>query len=340
MWRTGFALLLTLVTILAAGWLVMRRGDIPFDALELAYALPESEFVTLDDTLKIHYTDTGPRDHPTVVLVHGFAASLHTWGAWKDALQEDFRVVTLDLPGHGLSRAEPADAVTIQRFSDVVLAVADRLDISSFTLVGSSMGGAVAWTTALNAPDRIDGLVLIAASGWASTEANPRRPLAFKLLDHALVRALVKDLDMSVMVEDALRQSYVDPTFVTDDLVQRYSSLNRAPGHRATLTRLIARQGPYASRDALAMIDKPTLVLWGREDNVVPVRNAEKFKAAIPQAELVIYDQVGHLPHEEVAETTIQDMREFMLTVELQALDEQFIEAAGDPRLDDMRSRP
>lgn len=339
MWRTGFAILLTVATVLAAGWLALRRSDIPYDTLEFAYSLPQSEFVTLEGGLKVHYTDTGPRDHPGIILVHGFAASLHTWTAWRSALETDFRVVTVDLPGHGLSRAETPDRVTLDRFSDVVLELADTLELPSFTLAGSSMGGAVAWITALKAPDRIDGLVLVGASGWASEGANERRPLAFKLLDNPVIRVLVRDLDMSAMVEATLRDSYVDQTFVTEELVQRYTALIRAPGHRMTLTQLFGGR-PAVTAEALSVLDMPTLILWGREDNLVLVENADKFKAAIPQAELVIYDAVGHLPHEEVAADTLQEMREFMLSVELEALDERFIESAGDPRLDAPRPTP
>ena len=99
MWRRVIAVFLTLVAILAAGWLALRRGDIPYDTLELAYSVPNSEFVTLDNGMKLHFTDTGPRDHPVIVLVHGFSASLHTWEAWKEDLEDDYRVITLDLPG-------------------------------------------------------------------------------------------------------------------------------------------------------------------------------------------------------------------------------------------------
>lgn len=332
--RRTFAILLAIIAILAAGWLALRRADIPYDALELVYSVPESQFVTFDDGLKIHYTDTGPRDHPALVLVHGFSASLHTWSAWKYDLQDDYRVITLDLPGHGLSRAEDPENATMERFSEVVLDLTTDLGADSFTIAGNSMGGAVAWYAALAAPDRVEGLILVDASGWVEdSEDNEREPFIFTLLGNPFARTILKDLDLTAMVRSRLEGSYVDQSFVKDDLVERYVSLARAPGHRATLMELMARPREPLTKNKLATLDMPTLILWGREDNLIPVSHAHKFAEAIPHAELKIYDNVGHLPQEEVAQTSTADVRDFMLNVELNALDEVFVEPAGDPRL-------
>ena len=332
--RRTFAILLAIIAILAAGWLALRRADIPYDTLELVYSVPDSQFVTFDDGLKIHYTDTGPRDHPALVLVHGFSASLHTWSAWKFDLQDDYRVITLDLPGHGLSRAEDPENATMQRFSEVVLDLTADLGAENFTIAGNSMGGSVAWHTALAAPDRVEGLILVDASGWADEgDDNEREPFIFTLLGNPLARTILKDLDLTAMVRSGLEGSYVDQSFVTDDLVERYVSLARAPGHRATLMELMARPREPLTKNTLATLDMPTLIMWGREDNLIPVAHANKFADAIPHAELIIYDNVGHLPQEEVAQTSVADVRSFMLNAELDALDEVFVEPAGDPRL-------
>jgi len=333
--RRSLAILLAIVAILAAGYLALRRADVPYDTLELAYSVPDTQFITLDDGLKVHFTDTGPRDHPALVLVHGFSASLHTWADWKRDLQQDYRVITLDLPGHGLSRAEDPSQATMPRFAEVVLELTDSLEADTFTIAGNSMGGSVAWHTALAAPERVDGLILVDASGWndEAGEDSEHEPLVFRLLANPLARTVLKDLDLTSMVRSGLEGSYVDQSFVTEELVQRYVSLARAPGHRATLMALMSRPREGLTAERLAPLDMPTLIMWGREDNLIPVRHAEKFAAAIPHAELVIYDNIGHLPQEEAAQTSISDVREFMLGAELDALDEQVIIPAGDPRL-------
>lgn len=339
MFRRTLAVILTLVAVLAAGWLALHRGDIPYDTLETAYSVPDTQFMTLDSGLKIHYTDTGPQDRPAIVLVHGFSSSLHTWQAWKEDLEADFRVVTLDLPGHGLSRAEDPKSVSIDRFADVVHEVTQDLGIQSFTLGGNSMGGNTAWVYALKYPETMEGLILVDAGGWPEEEGeNDSSPLVFKLLSNPLARAVLKDLDMTSLTRSGLEASYTDQNFISDELVERYVAMSRAPGHRETLLAIMATERDPATVDKLAGIKVPTLVMWGREDNLIPVAHAERFATAIDGAQLIVYDNIGHLPQEENAPQSIVDVRAFMMEVEWHALDEEVIEPAGDPRMTENRS--
>ena len=336
MFHRMVAVLLTVVAILAAGWLVLRRADIPYDTLETMYSVQDTQFLTLNNGLKIHYTDTGPRDGMTMVLVHGFTASLHTWRDWKADLEKDYRVITLDLPGHGLSRASAPEDARIERFVEVVDEVADQLDVSRFSLAGNSMGGNTAWYYALTYPERLDSLILMNASGWPATaEEQESSPLIFKLLSNSVARAVLKDLDMSRLVKAGLEDSYTDQSFVTEDLINRYSSLSRAPGHRETILAIASSRldRPIASDELLSQIHVPTLVLWGEDDNLVPVAHAQAFGDAIPGAKVIIYEGVGHLPQEEAVTDSLSDVRAFMLDVEWGAVREETIEPAGDPRL-------
>lgn len=341
MLRRTLAVLLTIIAVLAAGWLALHRADVPYDTLETTYSVPDTQFMTLDDGLKLHYTDTGPQDRSVLVLVHGFSSSLHTWSEWKRDLEADYRVITLDLPGHGLTRADEEIVPSIERFVDVVDEVTDRLEVSTFTLVGNSMGGATTWNYALAHPEKLEGIVLVDASGWPATDEEAESsPMVFKIMANPLARFLLKDLDMTSMIRSGLEDSYTDQSFVTDDLVQRYVSLSRAPGHReALLSILINKQDrPEATADRLSEIKVPSLILWGRDDNLTPVRHAQEFADTLPGAQVVIYDNVGHLPQEEVAEETISDLRSFMLDVEWGIMEEEEIVPAGDPRLVEDRS--
>lgn len=338
MLRRTLAVGLTIVAVLAAGWLALRRADIPYDTLESVYTTPDTQFMTLDDGLKIHYTDTGPQDRSTIVLVHGFSASLHTWDAWKTDLELDYRVVTLDLPGHGLSRAEDPSLATIERFVDVVHEVTQELGVDRFTLAGSSMGGNTAWQYALTHPETLDGLVLVAASGWPEEAGEgDDAPFIFTVLSNPIGRAVLKDLDMTSMTRSGLESSYSDQSFVTDELVERFVALSRAPGHRATLLAIMAGDRVFATPETVSQISVPTLMMWGREDNLVPVSGAQKFADAIESSQVVIYDGIGHIPQEENAAQSIADLRAFMLEVEWSALDEEAIVPAGDPRMGENR---
>lgn len=338
MLRRTLAVGLTIVAVLAAGWLALNRADIPYDTLETMYATPDSQFMTLDDGLKIHFTDTGPEDRSTIVLVHGFSASLHTWKDWKTDLEMDYRVITLDLPGHGLSRAEDSGEASIGRFVEVVKEVTESLGAERFTLAGNSMGGNTAWSYALAHPDSLDGLILVAASGWPEEAGEgDDSPFIFTLLSNPIARMVLKDLDMTSLTRSGLEDSYTDPSYVTDELVERYVALSRAPGHRATLLSIMAGDRIAATTDTVSKISVPTLMLWGQDDNLVPVSGARKFGEAIEGSQVIVYEGVGHLPQEENAEQSIEDVRAFMLEVEWNTLDEESIVPAGDPTLDPNR---
>ena len=145
---------------------------------------------------------------------------------------------------------------------------------------------------------------------------------------------------MSSLTRSGLESSYTDQSFVTDELVDRYVSLARAPGHRATLLRLMADRDARADAtpELMTQIKVPTLILWGRDDNLVPVAHAQKFADTISGSKLVVYDGVGHLPQEENAAESIEDVREFMMDVEWNSLDDIELEPTGDPRL--VENRP
>ncbi|MGB3625999.1 MAG: alpha/beta fold hydrolase [Henriciella sp.] len=319
--RKLLAVVLTIVAVLAAGWLALRRPDVPYDTLESAYSLPNSRFETIDN-VKIHFTDAGPRDAPAVILVHGFAASVHTWTYWQDVLDETYRVISVDLPGHGLSRVPETEPVSRDYYVEIVDGLADELDLERFAIAGSSMGGGVAWNYALAHPDRVEALVLVDASGWqASAEDSESTPFIFKLLRIPVMRMLIRDLDLSKLVEDGLKDSFSDPSFVTPQMIERYSALSRAPGHRDALLAISADRSKEdaASREKLGAIRAPTLILWGDEDNLIPVALARKFEAAIPNAVAIIYEGVGHIPQEERAAESAGDVKAF-LDAELAAI--------------------
>lgn len=309
------AVVITLGVILFAGWMALKRDDIPYEQLETIYANSDSRYLALDDEKRIHFRDVGPRDAPVLVLVHGFSASLHTWEPWVADLKRDYRVITLDLPGHGLSRCLDNSEIGPAQFVDVIDRVTGALKVERFTLAGNSMGGSAAWNYALAHPEKLEGLVLVDAAGWPRTgDEGESRPVIFKLLEVGLARKLIKDLDMSSLIRSGLEDSFADPAFVTDEMVDRYASLARAPCHRDALLALSAGRDARteASAERLAVLSMPTLVMHGEQDNLIPASHGEQFAAAIPGAELKLYPDVGHLPQEEIAAQSLSDLRAFL----------------------------
>jgi pimeloyl-ACP methyl ester carboxylesterase len=172
------AILVLLIVATVALW----RPDIPYARLEAKYAAPSSKFVDLAGGVRLHYREDGDRAKPAVILVHGYGDSFATWDRWIADLSPDFRVLALDLPGHGLTQAPQDYAPSAGGYADVVVAFADRLGLSRYALAGNSMGGGVAWLVALRRPDRVGALVLMDASGWPPAATPPPPPLAFQLL--------------------------------------------------------------------------------------------------------------------------------------------------------------
>jgi pimeloyl-ACP methyl ester carboxylesterase len=318
MFRRFLAVFLTLGVILFAGWMTLRRDDIPYEQLEAIYASTDSRYLAFGDDMRVHFRDVGPRGARAIILVHGFSASLHTWEPWVDNLKRDYRVISIDLPGHGLSRCIDNAQIGPAQFIETINRVANTLEIERFTLAGNSMGGAAAWNYALAFPRRLDGLVLVDAAGWPRTGAqSEERPLVFRLLEVDLTRRLMKDLDLSSLIRGGLEDSFGDPGFVTDEMVERYASLARAPCHREALLELVSGQGETrreATAELLSGITTPTLVMHGERDNLIPYQHGEQFAAAIPGAQLILYPGVGHLPQEEIAELSAGDLRAFLTT--------------------------
>lgn len=311
--RRLLAVALMLGALLGAAWLLLMRSDLDYETLAAEYGLDVSRYLTLDPGEHIHFTDTGSDDAPAIVLVHGFSASLHTWNAWREALSKDFRVITLDLPGHGLTRMPEGTEPGLDLFIETVDAVTEDRGIDSFVLVGSSMGGRVAWNYALERPERVSALVLVGASGWPEPE-DAETPFVFKLIRNRAAQSMMKNLDLTMIFRSGLNDSFVDQSFVTDEMVDRYARLARAPGHRDMLLALMtyADQGEDASQDRLSGISVPTLILHGAEDRLVPVAGGYSFAESITGAELIVYDGVGHLPQEEISTRSLADLRRFL----------------------------
>lgn len=292
-------------------------GDIPYEELEARYGGPTSQYLELPDGVRVHYRDEGDPQAPvTLVMVHGFAASLHAWEPWVARLKDDYRLVSLDLPGHGLTRAPEGYQSSPEAQVAMVDAVAAELGLSPFVLAGNSMGGGVAWRYGLAHPQKVRGLVLVNAAGWPAAAVEGEgdsRPMVFKLLENPLGRSLLRNLDPRPLAGRGLRQAYGDEALVTPELVDRYVELARAPGHRAILTDPRRRGAATAvTPETFAVIQVPTLVMVGALDQVIPAERGAGFAQGIPGARLITYADGGHVPMEQLPDRTAQDLRVFL----------------------------
>ena len=156
-------------------WIVMMAmvalagcatGEIPYADLKARYGLPSSHTFEPEPGLRVHYTDEGKASGRTLIMVHGLAASVHAWRPWVQRLSAEYRLIAIDLPGHGLTEAPPGYQASLDRNAALVDALANQAGVSRFVLAGNSMGGGVSLAYAMAHPEKLDGLVLVDAAGW------------------------------------------------------------------------------------------------------------------------------------------------------------------------------
>jgi len=280
--------------------------DRPRAALEARYAAAPSRFVEAAG-LRLHIRDTGPREAPAVILVHGFGSSLHTWDEVAAGLEDEFRVIRLDLPGFGLTGPDPTGDYSDTRAHAVLAALMDALGVPRASFVGSSMGGRIAWSFAAAQPERVERLVLMAPDGFASPGIEygkpPRVPLMMRLLAVTLPRFMVKG---------SMAPAYGDPAGLTPALVDRYYEMMLAPGVRRAILDRMGQHVLVPPEPLLATIRAPTLLLWGERDRMVPVANAEDYLRAMPDARRLVLPGIGHVPMEEAPAQVVAALREFL----------------------------
>jgi len=311
MLRAFIALIVLLVVVGIGGFFVLRTPEIPRAQLIEKYAGAESAFLELDQGGTAHYRDQGNPEGYPLVLIHGSNASLHTWQPWADELGDAFRIISMDMPGHGLTGAVPGSTYSTADMVAFVGEVTSKLGIERFALAGNSMGGTVAWNFALSHPGKVSHLVLVDSGGLPDAgETEP--PLAFKLLRRPAIARYAIQVAPPSLIEDALLASFSDDGLVTEEMIQRYADLNRMEGTRAATVRRF--QNPYLTETVsrLEQITAPTLILWGDEDELISVDVAGIFDQRIPESDLIIYVGVGHIPQEEVAATSAADVRAFL----------------------------
>lgn len=291
--------------VLAAAVAALWTPDLDRRTLQRDYGGPPSRYAEVAPGLTVHYRDQGPKSGRTVVLLHGAYSSLHAWDGWLPHLTTDDRVVTIDLPGHGLTGPHPDDDYAIDTMVHTVDRLLAGLGIERVVIGGNSMGGWVAWRYAAAHPDKVDGLILVCAAGIPRADAAPgREPLGFRIAATPGLSWVARRLTPRWLAGESLRSVVGTPAAVDEAMVDRHWRLLRHPGNRqAALKRTALLRNPPPA-DALDRIATPTLILWGAEDPLLPAANAEVFHRRIAGSRLVVLDGLGHLPMEEAPDRT------------------------------------
>jgi len=311
MMRWVLGIVAAVAVLLVGAFWAFSTPDIPRAVLEAKYAKPPSQFLLLPDGARAHVRDRGPRDAPVLVLVHGSNASLFTWEPWAKRLSDSHRVVSLDLPGHGLTGAVPDGDYSEAGMVQFVKEVVDKLGIATFAIAGNSMGGGVAARFAEMYPARVTHLILVDAAGMPAPQGKAE-PLAFKLARTPVLDQIVMHITPRSLVVEGLNDAIVRKAIVSDAMIDEYWDFARMTGTRqATAARFRLPWDHYVEKH-VGRIAAPTLILWGDRDGLIPVKAAYEYRAAIKGAKLIVYPNVGHIPQEEVADRSAADVRAFL----------------------------
>jgi len=303
------------VVLLVAAWLKLRGPDIPYAELEARYTDASSRFVDLPGGFHVHYQEDGDPQLPTLVLLHGFGDSFTSWESWVRELKGRFHVITLDFPGHGLTRAPVGYQLSGPGLADFVAAFATKLALPKFAVAGNSLGGDAAWQLAVRHPELLDALILVDAAGFPPSKPPSSVPLAFRILQYPIGRAFLRNIDNRPLIEEGLKTDVYDKALITPAFVDRWAEFQRAPGHRAILMDINFGSLGLATPEILSAIKLPTLILHGEEDLIIEPESARKFAAAIPGAKLIFYPHVGHLPQIELPQRSAADVATFLATL-------------------------
>ncbi|MGB0921619.1 MAG: alpha/beta fold hydrolase [Alphaproteobacteria bacterium] len=299
-----------IVVLIAAIFVFGYEPDIPVTELEPKYMNEASQYVTLRNGLKVHVRDEGPAEARPLVLVHGFSASLHTWGAWAERLKDRYRVISLDLAGHGLTGPHPTHDYSMSGQALLVEEVLEKMGVESYAIAGSSMGGFVSWVHTLENPEKVTGLILVGASGYEHPEREPSG--VFLLMETPGVRELLKFITPRAAIVSTMGPVYANSPVVDDELIDRYHELILREGNREAIGRIREIKREYHLNNQLKSMNTPTLILHGRLDPLVPVKDGYQFDKDIPNSTLHVYENVGHIPMEEIPDRTVADLVAFL----------------------------
>ena len=295
-WKISKYLLLAVLILLAFIVISFGHSDIPLEELKAKYA-EGSSFIDVNG-MEVHYRDEGlASDSLPLVLIHGTGSSLHTFDVWAQELSRQHRVIRLDMPAFGLTGPFPNRDYSIAHYVDFLHAFLSELNVDKCILGGNSLGGCIAWNYCIEHPQQVEKLILIDASGYPNKEAST--PLAFTLARMPVVNKLICYVTPSFIARKSVENVYADKSKLTDDVAQRYFELTLRKGNRQAFVDRMNTEMDTSTIKSIKSIQQNTLILWGEEDRLIPLKSAYRFAKDLPKDTLVVLPGSGHVPMEE-----------------------------------------
>lgn len=282
------------------------HGDIPTETLKQRYTYADSRFVKVCG-MDVHCRISG-KGQP-LLLLHDNYSSLRSWNAWHEGLSDRYKVISVDLPGFGLTGPHPIGSYSAFMYKGFVDSLALALDLRQFNLAGNGLGGQIAWFYASEYPDRLEHLILIDAAGFEKSDADTwiywlaKIPVLNRSLLHITPREYIR-----LMLQDV----YADDSAVTDSLVKEHFELMLRPGNRKALLDRALVKDNWPPVGIIDTINIPTFILWGAEDARISPKDAYNFHGKIRSSVLRIYQHTGHWPQQENPAQTVREVGLFL----------------------------
>ena len=301
-----------LVTAAVATRLLIRPRDVDWNRnRQVIFHADHSRFANVDG-VNVHYQESGSATDPAVVLLHGFSSSTMVWSNVFHCLAEKgHRVLALDLLGHGYSGKPRTAEYNIESQARMVNGFLSALGIEQANLIGSSYGGAVAATLALDYPSRVRNLVLV---GTVANNA-PTKYLLMRLFSSPLIGDVLTPFLVGSrrLLRRRMKRVYDRHSLVLDErrVEARHQPLRAANTQRAMIRTIRRWNATRIERDA-HLIKQPTLLIWGENDRDVPLPNGQRLNQLMAGSRLVVFRNCGHLPHEEYPKEFVKVVSEFL----------------------------
>lgn len=245
---------------------------------------------------------------PVLVLVHGYLSSLFSYRLLTPLLANDFSLLIFDLPGFGKSEKSKTYKHSLDNYAKTLLQLIKAFDLNRVTVVGHSMGGQIGLRAALLAPNKIERIIGLAAAGYMGPVKKSLR-MATRLPSFPFFLRFY--FRRHKMLNTFLDVTY-NKTIVTKEMMDGYIEPLKEKAFYNSLTRLIQDREGDLSSEEVAQIHQPVLLLWGKEDRIVPLKIGERFAKDLPNATLKIFKETGHLLPEEKPEEVAEAIREFL----------------------------
>ena len=294
--------------ILTLALLGLWTPDLERAELAGRYGAPSAQSVVVDG-LTIYYKDSGPKNAPALLFLHGFGSSLQTWDDWSAKLDPQYRVIRLDLPGFGLTGAHPAQDYSEATDVAILTHFVDKLGLNQFSVIGHSMGGKMAWSLAASQPERVKALVLMAPDGFPEAQDIGSKPY-----EVPAIMGLIQYFLPKYFVRKSIEPAFADPHMLNEALVNRYYDMLRAPGVRGAI---LDRSNQTIYTDPVPRLKKikaPTLLLWGEQDQMIPSSNAQSYAGVLLNSSTIVVPKLGHLLQEEQPDTGLAALKQFLET--------------------------